>query len=117
MRVLTVFLSLALIGVSVYTLLTVTQHGWNFMQVFLTDLFCLTWRGQFNLDFMTYLMLSALWVAWRGGFSAGAIGLALGASVLGMPYLAAYILIQMRKVDSLEELLLGVHAARTGRRD
>ncbi|MEM7546536.1 MAG: hypothetical protein AAF367_13445 [Pseudomonadota bacterium] len=48
------------------------------------DLASGNWRGQFNLDFLVYLILSGLWVAWRGGFSGQSIALGFMASVLGM---------------------------------
>ena len=31
------------------------------------------WFGQFNLDFMGFLILSAIWVAWRNQFSAAGL--------------------------------------------
>lgn len=59
-----------------YSAYVTVQHGANLVPVFLNDLFSLTWPGQFNLDFAMYLALSGLWVAWRGGFDAGAIEMA-----------------------------------------
>jgi len=57
------------LGLLVYTLAVIPQHGINLLPVFLGDVFAVNWSGQFNLDFASYLLLSGLWVAWRGGFS------------------------------------------------
>jgi hypothetical protein len=35
----------------------------------------MSWSGQFNLDFMTFLGLSAVWVAWRHQFTRGGVAL------------------------------------------
>ncbi len=51
------------------------------------------WPGQFNLDFMGFLALSAIWVAWRHQFSAGGLGLAVLAFFGGMLFLSIYLLI------------------------
>lgn len=54
----------------------------------------MTWPGQFNADFMTFLSLSGLWIAWRHHFSAG--GMALG----------------FRTQGDVKALLFGVRRAR-----
>ena len=96
--------------ITAYTLITVLNHGWNLVPVFLGDLTSLSWRGQFNLDFSTYLLLSALWVAWRGGFTAGSIALGAAALGLGMLILSAYLLmLTSRPGTTMRTLLLGVH--------
>ena len=70
-----------------------TKHGWNLIPIFFGDMASLTWPGQFNFDFMCFLILSGLWVAWRHHFSPG--GLVLG--VLGffgvIMFLAPYLLV------------------------
>ena len=70
------FLTTCLIVVTVYTAITIAHHGADLLPVFFGDMVKLDWPGQFNLDFMTLLLLSGLWVAWRHQFSAN--GLALG---------------------------------------
>jgi hypothetical protein len=50
----------------------------------------MTWSGQFNLDFMTFLGLSGIWVAWRHQFTGGAIALGVVAFFGGMMFLAPY---------------------------
>jgi hypothetical protein len=46
----------------------------------------------FNFDFLTFLGLSGIWVAWRHQFSAGGIALAVLAFFGGMVFLAPYLL-------------------------
>lgn len=65
-------------------MIAVSGHGLNLLPLVMGDLASGNWRGQFNLDFLVYLILSGLWVAWRGGFSGQSIALGFMASVLGM---------------------------------
>ncbi len=110
LRILLLLLSLAILP---YTFYTITQEGLTLFSVFFQDLQAFTWSGQFNLDFLTYLILSSLWVAWRHDFSSQGILLALCASVLGMCFLAPYLLITSFQVKGdLIHLLLG--SKRTG---
>ena len=105
-------LIVATLGVSVllYTMAILPEHGLAFVPVFVTDLAGLSWRGQFNLDFACYLVLSALWVAWRGGFSRAALGLAAVASVAGILFLAPYLIwLSLHAQGDVKALLLGVH--------
>ncbi len=97
----------------VYTLAVIPQHGINLLPVFLGDVFAVNWSGQFNLDFASYLLLSGLWVAWRGGFSRVSIVVGLIASVAGMVFFAPYVLwLSLTTGRELHTLLLGVHARR-----
>ena len=99
-------------AVLVYTLAVVPTHGMALVPVFVSDLLALSWRGQFNLDFACYLVLSAVWVAWRGGFSPAALALAGLASVGGMLFFAPYVLVaSLRSHGDTRRLLLGVNAA------
>ena len=95
----------------VYTLVTLTGHGLDFVNPFLSALQALDWAGQFNFDFLTYLILSAVWVAWRGCFSAASNCAALAALALGMSFFAPYLLYLSYRHD-LPELLLGEHLQR-----
>ncbi|MBD3662453.1 hypothetical protein [Sulfitobacter aestuariivivens] len=95
-----------------YTLIVVFREGTGLVAVFFGDLISVTWRGQFNLDFACYLMLSALWVAWRSGFKAAGIFTALIASVVGMLFFAPLVLVYASRASGdLKKLLLGVHAS------
>lgn len=75
-RVLLVILFLCISG---YTAVVAANHGFGLLEVFLGDIAKFGWPGQFNVDFTSFLVLSALWLAWRHHFSPA--GLALG--VLG----------------------------------
>ena len=100
-------LSLLLIFLSGYTIITISAHGWNLFPIFLGDLQALTWRGQFNADFTCFLTLSAAWVSWRHHFSAG--GFALGALAFfgGALFLTTYLLVEIHRTDAtLEQLLV-----------
>lgn len=106
------FLAALLIIMLIYTSIAVFNEGWNLIPAFFGNIADLTWTGQFNLDFLTYLILSGLWVAWRGGFTGSAIGLGLAASTLGMLFMAPYLLLLLNSKDGdIRRVLLGVRAA------
>ena len=108
------FLAACLITILAYTSVTVSQHGFNLIPVFFGDMAQMGWPGQFNLDFMTFLMLSALWVAWRHHFSAAGLGLAVLAFFGGMLFLSAYLLVHSLKSGGDSKVLL-LGEARAGR--
>lgn len=96
----------------VYTAFVVAEHGLGVFQVFFGDIAAMAWPGQFNLDFMTFLVLSALWVAWRHEFTPGGLALAALASVGGMPVLAAYLFVASRAAgDDIQVLFFGRNRA------
>lgn len=101
-----VWLALMLIVISVYTAITVQQYGWNLFTPFFSEMLTYSWFGQFNLDFMFMLSLSALWVSWRHRFSSTGLALGLLAFLGGILFLTVYLLMQSRDQDSLETLLL-----------
>lgn len=96
-----------LIALGAYTAVTIANHGWNLLPVFFGDLAAMEWPGQFNADFMSFLLLSALWTAWRNNFSMLGLALALVAFFGGMMFLASYLLILSLRAKSISELLLG----------
>ena len=51
----------------------------------------MTWPGQFNLDFMLMLVLSASWTAWRNKFSGTGLLLAVIAFFGGAGFLLPYL--------------------------
>lgn len=81
-----------LTGVAVYTLIVISNHGLGLLPVFFGDIAKMEWPGQFNLDFLGFLMLSGLWLSWRHHFTP--FGLVLGVLGLfgGVPVLTAYLL-------------------------
>lgn len=93
-----------------YTLIVIQNHGMTLMPVFFGDMAAMAWPGQFNLDFMGFLILSALWTAWRHGFSAIGLILAVVAAFGGMAFLSIYLLILSLGTENIRDILLGVHA-------
>ena len=87
------YLAVIVLGVVGYTVPVIAQHGWGFLGVFFRAIVEGGWPGQFNMDFLGFLSLSALWLAWRHHFSP--IGLALGMLGLfcGTPLLTTYLLL------------------------
>jgi len=84
------------------------NHGWNLLPIFFGDMAALTWPGQFNADFMCFLLLSGLWLAWRHHFSFGGIILGLIGVFGGISFLAPYLLFASYKANGdIKELLLG----------
>lgn len=102
------FLLTCLVAIAAYTSVTVANHGFNLLPVFFGDMAEMAWPGQFNLDFMCFLALSALWVSWRHQFSAGGLALGLVAFFGGMLFLSIYLLVQSFGANGdVRVLLLG----------
>jgi len=101
-------LSLMLVTLVAYTGAVISRHGLDLLAVFFGDLAKVGWAGQFNLDFMCLLALSALWVAWRHRYSPGGLVLALMAFLLGTLFLSIYLLTEsVRARGDVRALLLG----------
>jgi len=93
----------------VYTGVVIARHGIDLLPVFFGDMAKLAWPGQFNLDFLCFLVLSALWTAWRSGFSAGGLALALVAFFTGAGFLLPYLLwLTISTRGDMRSVLLGV---------
>jgi hypothetical protein len=91
-----------------YTAVVAANHGMDLLPVFFGDMTKLEWPGQFNLDFMSMLTLSGLWVAWRHRFSAAGLALGLLALFGGAFFLTAYLLVvSVQAKGDVKELLLG----------
>ena len=112
MQVLRGFLIVLIVAIYGYTFAVVAQHGMDFFTPFLTNVFALNWSGQFNLDFASYLGLSALWVAWRHKCSARGLVLAGLSGVLGFVFFAPYLLVQSMRVQTVKDLILGAQVDR-----
>lgn len=114
MTLLRLFLVVIVVGVSGYTAITIANHGFGLFPIFFGDMADMTWRGQFNLDFLCFLLLSGLWVAWRHHFSPTGLALGFAAVNLGAPYLAAYLLIASYQTGGdIKAVLLGKTRAAT----
>lgn len=108
-RILLVVIFLALVG---YTAIVINNHGIGLLPVFFGDLARMGWPGQFNLDFMCFLALSAVWVSWRHEFSGVGLLLGLVAFFGGALFLSVYLLIQSFMVNgNVAALLLGPNRA------
>ena len=107
-----IFLATVLAVIVVYTLPVIANHGINLLPIFFGDMLKMGWPGQFNLDFFGFLLLSALWTAWRNQFSPGGLGLSVLALFFGMPFLTTYLLIlSFRTKGNLHAMMLGEQRA------
>jgi hypothetical protein len=43
-----------------YTVFVIARHGMGLLPIFFRDIATVSWPGQFNLDFLCFLVLSAL---------------------------------------------------------
>lgn len=107
MLVLRLVLAAHLAVLTVYSLIVMANHGWNLFPAFFGDMAAMGWPGQFNLDFTGFLILSALWTAWRNSFSGAGLLLAVLAFFGGMMFLSIYVLILSFSARSIQEILLG----------
>ena len=102
------FLLICLIMIVGYTLVTISNHGFDLMPVFFGDMAAMAWPGQFNLDFFTFLLLSGIWVSWRHQFSPAGLLLGLVAVLGGMLFLSIYLLAaSFQTQGNVKALLLG----------
>lgn len=91
-----------------YTAVVVSHHGLNLLPVFFGDIAKVAWPGQFNLDFLCFLTLSALWTAWRNKFSALGLLLAVVAFFGGAGFLLPYLVVlTARARGDMKVVLLG----------
>jgi hypothetical protein len=91
-----------------YTVTVGVNHGWNLLAVFFVDMAAMTWAGQFNSDFMSFLTLSGLWLAWRHHFSPGGLALGVLGFFGGIMVLAPYLFFASFKTNGdMKKLLLG----------
>ena len=102
------FLVAVIAIVGAYTSVTIANHGMGLYPVFFGDIAEMAWPGQFNLDFLFFLIFSGFWVAWRHAFSVSGLVLGFAAFNLGAPFLAAYLLIEsVRNKGDSAAILLG----------
>lgn len=101
-------LILMIVNILVYTGIVGLNHGWNLVPVFFGDMVAMTWPGQFNTDFMSFLVLSATWTMWRNNFSGVGIGLSVLALFGGIMFLAPYLLfLSFQANGNIREVMLG----------
>ena len=110
-----VYLGMALASLTGYTLAVGLQHGWNLLPIFFSNIAEMSWSGQFNFDFMTFLGLSAIWVTWRHHCSGAGIVLGVVAFFGGMMFLAPYLLwASVQAGGDTKVILLGSVRAASG---
>lgn len=112
MTILRLYLVLFLAVLGIYTGIVIANHGMGLVQIFFGDMAALTWPGQFNLDFMGFLLLSGLWVSWRHEYSLVGLLLIPLAVFGGMGFLTVYLLVESFRVNGdFKALLLGANRA------
>jgi hypothetical protein len=103
-----IFLAIIFVVIAGYTAIVGANHGYGLFAVFFGDMAAMGWPGQFNLDFMFMLALSALWVSWRQQFSGAGLLLGLLAFFGGASFLSIYLFIVVGQAKgNAKELLLG----------
>lgn len=108
MRVFRIILTIMCIYIVGYTSITISNHGWNLFPIFFGDMAEMAWPGQFNLDFMSFLILSGLWVAWRNNYSATGLALSVVAFLGGIMFLAPYLLyLSFQSNGNMKEFFMG----------
>lgn len=95
-------------AITAFTGVTISNHGWNLIPIFVGDMAAMTRWGHSKPDFLCFLLLSALWVSWRHNFSALRLALGAIAAVGGMLFLSAYLFIAAKSANGdVRKLLLG----------
>lgn len=108
MNILRLLLATLLVAILGYTAIVIEHHGWDLMPVFFGDIAKMGWPGQFNLDFLGFLILSATWLMWRHQFSAAGLFWGLCGFLGGTPFLCIYLLIaSLQAKGDMRTLLLG----------
>lgn len=111
MTALRLYLILAWTALVAFTAFVVGRDGLNLMPIFFGDIAAGHWPGQFNADFLTMLVLSALWTGWRNGWTLGGWVLAIMAFNFGGAFLMAYLLILLHlEKGDMRRVLLGARA-------
>jgi hypothetical protein len=96
------------LGLLIYTIIAIQNDGVNFLARAQEFVASMTWMGQFALDFQCYLMLSALWIAWRNKFSAKSVVMSILAMILGIIVFAPYLIYLLSKEKGdLKGVLIG----------
>ena len=108
MKMFRLFLMVEVLSLIVYTFVVGKNQGWNLFPLFFADIAAMTWPGQFNFDFLMFLILSGLWLTWRHHFSIAGFALGLLGLFGGTMFLAPYLLYEsFRAKGDIKILLLG----------
>ncbi|MBL8771774.1 MAG: hypothetical protein JNK30_10365 [Phenylobacterium sp.] len=99
----------------VYTGMVIAEHGMGLVPIFFGDIARMAWPGQFNLDFLLFLMLAGLWTAWRNDFSPLGLALAPVALFGGAGFMLPYLLLlTVQTGGDMRAVLLGRRRAAAG---
>ena len=80
------FLAFIIATVGIYTFPVVSEFGIIvLLPSFFGEIGEVNWQGQFNLDFLMFLLMSGFWIAWRNNFTRKGIALGIGGFFLGAP--------------------------------
>lgn len=102
------YVAILFVTIVIYTAIVMSIHGADFLPDFLAAVTAITWAGQFNMDFMIYLGISAIWIAWRHRFTPAGLALGLCGLVGGALFLLPYLFIVAGKAKGdATTLLLG----------
>lgn len=113
MKAFRIYLAVVIAALGGYTVVVGLRHGWDLLPIFFRDIAAMTWEGQFNCDFTSFLSLSALWLAWRHRFSPGGLLLGVLGFFGGMMVLAPYLLYASSQTgNDVTALLVGPDRAR-----
>lgn len=108
---LAVLLFVQTFAIIIYTFYVITNEGTNFVYVALQNVQSINWNGQFILDFNCYLMLSVIWIMWRGKYRLNAILIAIVAMIMGIIVFAPYLLyLLVKEQGNIPKVLLGERA-------
>ncbi|MEL6824297.1 MAG: hypothetical protein AAFP70_21280 [Calditrichota bacterium] len=104
-RTLLIILTLTIFG---YTTPVTIEFGLNILPLFFGEISAMTWQGQFNLDFLCFLILSAAWLMWRYQFSGKGIIFGILGLILGMSFLAPFLLVISYQTNgNMRKILMG----------
>jgi hypothetical protein len=108
MKLFRLYIVVALVSLTVYTLIVTSRHGWDLLPIFFSNIVDMSWSGQFNFDFTLFLILSGIWVAWRHQFSVFGVCLGVVAIFGGMMFLGSYLLyVSFQSGGDIRTMMLG----------
>lgn len=94
--------------VVIYTIFVVMNHGMGLIPLFFGDIAAMTWAGQFNLDFLGFLILSGSWLAWRHHFSPLGLLLFFAGLFGGIVFLSVYLFfVSLQAKGDMKEIFMG----------
>jgi len=104
MKLFRLVLVVMFVAMLIFTVRVIGVQGINFVNyAVLTG-----WQGQFNYDFVCFIVLVSIWIMWRHNFSIKGIVLGLITPFGGILYLAPYLfIISILAKDNSVEFFIG----------